>query len=117
MLAAAAQGTLRLVTLAPEEPGNERAVTAVAATGAIVSLGHSGASYDQALIVVAHGARMATHFQRHGSRDIIVLPAWPVTAPRTKRIRSPALSRTAITFILLSYGWPRGHAARTALPW
>jgi N-acetylglucosamine-6-phosphate deacetylase len=60
-LLAAARGTLRLVTLAPEAPGNGQAVATVAASGSLVSLGHSGASYDQALAAADQGARMATH--------------------------------------------------------
>ncbi|HWE63317.1 MAG TPA: N-acetylglucosamine-6-phosphate deacetylase [Chloroflexota bacterium] len=57
----AAQGTLRLVTLAPEVPGNAEAVQLLAGTGTLVSLGHSGADYDAALSAARHGARMATH--------------------------------------------------------
>ncbi|MGH2389440.1 MAG: N-acetylglucosamine-6-phosphate deacetylase [Chloroflexota bacterium] len=58
---AAARETVRMVTLAPEVPGNQGAVAAIVAAGAIASLGHSGASYDEAQGAVAAGARMATH--------------------------------------------------------
>jgi N-acetylglucosamine-6-phosphate deacetylase len=57
----AAQGTLQLVTLAPEVPGNEDAVLALASRDILVSLGHSGAGYEEALAAVRQGARMATH--------------------------------------------------------
>jgi N-acetylglucosamine-6-phosphate deacetylase len=60
-LLAAARGTLRLVTLAPDAPGNAGAVETVAASGALVSLGHSGASYEEAMAATDQGARMATH--------------------------------------------------------
>jgi N-acetylglucosamine-6-phosphate deacetylase len=58
---AAARDTVRLVTLAPEVTGNHDAVAAVVAAGAVASLGHSGADYDEARGAVTAGARMATH--------------------------------------------------------
>ncbi|HVA92227.1 MAG TPA: N-acetylglucosamine-6-phosphate deacetylase [Chloroflexota bacterium] len=57
----ASRGTVRMVTLAPEVPGNEGAVGAIVAAGAIASLGHSGADYAQAAAAAVIGARMATH--------------------------------------------------------
>ncbi len=58
---AAANDTVRLVTLAPEVPGNEDAVAAIVAAGVIASVGHSGATYEEAQAAAAHGARMTTH--------------------------------------------------------
>lgn len=57
----AARGTVRLVTLAPEVPGNEGAVATLARAGLLVSIGHSGADYESAMEATAQGARLATH--------------------------------------------------------
>jgi N-acetylglucosamine-6-phosphate deacetylase len=61
VLREAAAGSLRLLTLAPEMPGGLEAVALLVADGMLVSMGHSGADYDQALAGVQRGARMATH--------------------------------------------------------
>jgi N-acetylglucosamine-6-phosphate deacetylase len=50
-----------IVTLAPELDGGVDLVKWLASRGHRVSLGHSGASYDQALDAIAAGARQATH--------------------------------------------------------
>jgi N-acetylglucosamine-6-phosphate deacetylase len=50
-----------IVTLAPELVGGLDLVRALAARGHRVSLGHSGASYEEALAAIAAGARQATH--------------------------------------------------------
>jgi N-acetylglucosamine-6-phosphate deacetylase len=50
-----------IVTLAPELDGGLDLVRALAAQGHRVSLGHSGATYDEALAAIAAGARQATH--------------------------------------------------------
>lgn len=50
-----------IVTLAPEMPGGIEFTRALVAAGHRVSLGHSGATYDQAMAGVAAGARHATH--------------------------------------------------------
>ncbi|HEY8283505.1 MAG TPA: N-acetylglucosamine-6-phosphate deacetylase [Chloroflexota bacterium] len=55
------RATVRMVTVAPEAPGNHGAVASIVAAGAIASLGHSGADYPQATAAVGAGARMATH--------------------------------------------------------
>lgn len=57
----AAAGTVRLVTLAPEAPGNTGAVATLASAGLLVSVGHSGADYDVTMEALAQGARLATH--------------------------------------------------------
>jgi N-acetylglucosamine-6-phosphate deacetylase len=57
----AANDTVRLVTLAPEVPGNEDAVAAIVAAGVVASVGHSGATYEEAQAAAAAGARMTTH--------------------------------------------------------
>ena len=50
-----------IVTLAPELDGGVDLVKWLASRGHRVSLGHSGATYDQALDAIAAGARQATH--------------------------------------------------------
>jgi N-acetylglucosamine-6-phosphate deacetylase len=50
-----------IVTLAPELDGGIDLVRWLLARGHRVSLGHSGATYDQALEAIAAGARHATH--------------------------------------------------------
>lgn len=50
-----------IVTLAPEVDGGLELVRSLAGRGIRVSLGHSGASYEQAMEAIAAGARQATH--------------------------------------------------------
>jgi N-acetylglucosamine-6-phosphate deacetylase len=50
-----------IVTLAPEIEGGLELARDLVAAGHIVSLGHSGASYDQALAAIDAGVRHATH--------------------------------------------------------
>ena len=57
----AAAGPLRSMTLAPELPGALDVVGALRRAGALASLGHTDATYEQAAAAVAAGARAATH--------------------------------------------------------
>ena len=50
-----------IVTLAPELPGALDLVTDFVSSGLIVSLGHSGADFDQAMAAIDAGASHATH--------------------------------------------------------
>jgi N-acetylglucosamine-6-phosphate deacetylase len=50
-----------LITLAPELDGAEAVIAALVRRGAVVSLGHSTATYEQTLAGVAAGARLVTH--------------------------------------------------------
>lgn len=50
-----------IITLAPELPGGLALVRALVAAGHRVSIGHTGASYDEAVAAIAAGARHATH--------------------------------------------------------
>jgi N-acetylglucosamine-6-phosphate deacetylase len=50
-----------IVTIAPELDGGLDLVTWLASRGHRVSLGHSAATYEQALAAIAAGARQATH--------------------------------------------------------
>jgi len=56
-----AAGPVRLVTLAPEQPGALAAVAWLRARGIIVSAGHSGASYAEARAAFAAGVTLGTH--------------------------------------------------------
>lgn len=57
----AAQGHLRIVTLAPELSGAEQLIERLVAVQAIVSLGHTEADYEVAKRAVERGARHFTH--------------------------------------------------------
>ena len=57
----AAQGLVKLVTLAAEEPGALDFIQGALADGVRVSLGHTTADYDTALAAYRAGARQATH--------------------------------------------------------
>ena len=58
---AAAPGTLRLVTLAPERPGALNAVRRLSEAGVVVGLGHTDATAVQVSAAADAGARMVTH--------------------------------------------------------
>lgn len=57
----AGDGTVRMMTTAPELPGGLEMIRKLAGAGIIVSLGHSDATYDEARAAVRAGARCATH--------------------------------------------------------
>jgi N-acetylglucosamine-6-phosphate deacetylase len=58
---AAAQPDVGIVTVAPEIEGGLDLVRDLASKGHHVSLGHSGASYEEAMAAIDAGARQATH--------------------------------------------------------
>ena len=57
----AAQGTIRMVTLAPERTGALDAVRAVVGAGAVAAVGHTEATYQQTRDAIDAGATVATH--------------------------------------------------------
>jgi N-acetylglucosamine-6-phosphate deacetylase len=57
----AARGRARILTLAPELPGALAVVDAARSVGIVVSLGHTDATYEQAVAAIARGARHAAH--------------------------------------------------------
>jgi N-acetylglucosamine-6-phosphate deacetylase len=59
--AAAAGGTGRILTLAPELPGALELISAALDAGFVVSLGHTDASHAQATSAIERGARHAAH--------------------------------------------------------
>lgn len=60
-LLAAADGTIRMVTLAPELPGALAATRQLTEAGVVVAIGHTDATYDEARAAIDAGARVATH--------------------------------------------------------
>jgi N-acetylglucosamine-6-phosphate deacetylase len=60
-LLAAADGALRLITLAPELPGAHDLIAAARAASVAVSIGHTDATYDEAMSAIEAGATMGTH--------------------------------------------------------
>jgi N-acetylglucosamine-6-phosphate deacetylase len=57
----AAAGTLRVITLAPELPGALPLIERAAAAGVVAALGHSDATYDDAVAGITAGASLVTH--------------------------------------------------------
>lgn len=57
----AAEGLVKLVTVAPEQPGAEEFIRMASASGIRVSVGHTTADYDTARRAFAAGARQCTH--------------------------------------------------------
>jgi len=58
---AAGNGTIRMVTLAPERTGGLAAIQRIVDAGAVAAVGHTEATYAQALAAVDAGASVATH--------------------------------------------------------
>lgn len=61
LLLGAANGTLRQITLAPEQPGGLDAVRAFSDAGVAVAVGHTAADYAQTLAAFDAGASILTH--------------------------------------------------------
>jgi N-acetylglucosamine-6-phosphate deacetylase len=60
-LIAAADGLVKIVTVAPELPGAIELIEAVVAAKIVAALGHTDADYDQARAAIHAGARHAVH--------------------------------------------------------
>lgn len=60
-LLSAGDGTVRMVTLAPERPGGLEAVRLLAEAGVVVAVGHTDVDGDQLRAAVDAGARVVTH--------------------------------------------------------
>jgi len=78
-LLAAARGTLRMITIAPELPGALKLIDAVVAAGVVAAVGHTDASYAQACAAFERGASVATHLF-NGMRPIHHRDPGPVLA-------------------------------------
>ncbi len=57
----AAAGTLRVVTIAPELEGATELIKEIVGAGIVAALGHSDATYDEAMAGIQAGATLATH--------------------------------------------------------
>jgi len=57
----AAGGAIRQMTLAPELPGADDLLRAVVASGAVAAMGHTDATYEQAMRAIELGATHVTH--------------------------------------------------------
>ncbi len=57
----AAQGSIRMVTIAPERAGGLAAVGRVVEHGAVAAVGHTDATYEQARAAIDAGATVGTH--------------------------------------------------------
>jgi N-acetylglucosamine-6-phosphate deacetylase len=62
VLIEATQGIKTILTLAPEVKDNMRFIQSLSENGIIVSIGHSGATYEQTLEGIKAGISHATHF-------------------------------------------------------
>jgi len=61
LLQDAAEGQIRLLTIAPEQEGALAMIEHVSSGGVVVSIGHTGASVEQIQAAIASGATMSTH--------------------------------------------------------
>ncbi|MET8156297.1 N-acetylglucosamine-6-phosphate deacetylase [Sphaerisporangium sp. NPDC005289] len=57
----AGRGHVRMLTIAPELPGGLDTIRAAVSDGVIAALGHSDATYDQAIAGIEAGCTVATH--------------------------------------------------------
>lgn len=90
----AAEGNVKLVTLAAEEEGAMEFIQSALADGVRVSLGHTEADYDTATAAYAAGARHATH----------LFNAMPAFTHRAPGVIGAAMDREDVTVELISDG-------------
>lgn len=93
-LQTAAEGNVKLVTLAAERPGAMEFIQSALRDGIRVSLGHTEADYDTALAAYAAGARHATHLYN----------AMPAFTHRAPGVIGAAMDREDVTVELISDG-------------
>jgi N-acetylglucosamine-6-phosphate deacetylase len=60
-LLTAGDGAIRMVTLAPERPGSDDAITCLVEAGVVVAVGHTDATYEQTRHAIELGATVGTH--------------------------------------------------------
>jgi N-acetylglucosamine-6-phosphate deacetylase len=59
---AAADGLIRIITIAPEIPGALDLIQAAVANGIVAAIGHTDANYEQTQAAIQAGARHTVHF-------------------------------------------------------
>lgn len=96
----AAEGIIKLVTLAPELPGAIDFIEKADKAGVVVGIGHTNASSDDIEKAIGAGAKMSTHLG-NGAHKIL---------PRTKNYILDQLSRDELmaSFIADGYHLPPG---------
>lgn len=72
----AANGLIRYITLAPEHDPEFALTRYCKETGVVVSMGHSSATYEQAMMGIANGATSMTHVF-NGMTPFHHRQAWP----------------------------------------
>jgi N-acetylglucosamine-6-phosphate deacetylase len=90
----AGRGSIKVVTLAPELPGAIDLIPRILDGGALPAIGHTGATYEQAIAAIDAGARIATHLF-NGMRPVHHLEPGVVIA---------SIDRPEITCELISDG-------------
>jgi N-acetylglucosamine-6-phosphate deacetylase len=60
-LLTAGDGAIKMVTVAPERPGCDDAITRLVEAGVVVAVGHSDATYEQTRRAIELGATVGTH--------------------------------------------------------
>ena len=90
----AADGKIRLITLAPEWEGSAAFITQCVAHGIIVSIGHSMANGEHIQNAIAAGASMATHLGN----------AVPLTMPRHPNILWELLAADQLSACIIGDG-------------
>ena len=73
----AGRGHIRMVTLAAELDGALDLVRDVVGSGAIAAIGHSNATYAEAVAAIDAGASVATHLSTRCARSTSASPASP----------------------------------------
>lgn len=96
------EGTVRMVTLAPELPGALPAIRQLVAAGVIAALGHTDATYRQTMAAIDAGATVGTHLF-NGMRSLHHREPGPVGA---------MLGAASVTCELIADG---GHVHDAAL--
>ncbi len=93
-LQAAAQGAIRLVTLAPERAGSAAFIQKAVRSGVRISLGHTNASNDEISAAIAAGATLCTHLGN----------GCPEMLPRHENIIQRLLARDELTACFIPDG-------------
>lgn len=100
-LQAAANGRIKLITLAPEWPGSPECIVGIVRAGVHVSIGHSNASERQIDAAIQAGARFCTH----------VGNGTPLEMHRHDNIIQRMLARDELTACLIPDGVHLPHFA------